>query len=78
MLDMSEKSITAYAKAVTKGSDVGKFGGNSAKRKPHACGVRKKVKVLCFGKAVCVEKVNAVEDCVRPLFGRGGQLMSTP
>lgn len=40
MLDMSEKSITAYAKAVTKGSDVGKFGGNSAKRKPHACGVR--------------------------------------
>lgn len=40
MLDMSEKSITAYAKAVTKGVDVGKIGSKSAKRKPHACGVR--------------------------------------
>ena len=41
-----------------------------------ACGSR--LIVLRCGKAVCVEQVNAVEDCVRPLFGRGGQLMSTP
>lgn len=52
MLDMSEKSITAYAKAVTKGADVGKFGSNSAKenRTLAACGRKLK---FCVSEKRC-------------------------